>query len=421
MKLRVALFTDADVFAGTERHMLELAEQLRDSGEVDVRIACPVPSALAERARESGLPVLTIQKGGTLDVPAVRILAGMLASKELDLIHAHNGRTMLSSALAVAWGRAGACVATQHFLEPGRLQSKGLLRTLRTMAHHWTSGRIRHFVAISCAVRDAMPARHDAPAGKITVVPNGVSEPCLDAMPTPAEVRAEFGIASDAPLVVCVARLEPEKDVPSLVTAMALVAASNPEARCIVVGHGTQQAAVERQISEAGLGGAVNLAGFRQDAMAFIHAADLFVLPSLAEPFGLVILEAMALGKPVIATAMGGPLEIVVNGETGLLVKPSAPAELAGAIRTLLADPAAGAAMGRKGRLRFEKCFTAAKMAGDILGIYKQVLGAGGESAARERHFEAASPGVPAGRVMAGKMLDKRSQHLQDTQAAAGV
>jgi len=374
--LRVALFTDADEFAGTERHILALAEGLREGGEAAVQIACLVPSALAERARESGLPIIAIQKRGMIDLPAIRILRKMLAAGELDLVHSHNGRSTFSAALAVACAQTGSCVATQHFLEPARLKSTGVKRMIRTVAHRWTNSRVNHVLAISEAVRDAMVSRRDAPPEKITVVPNGISEPPLDSMTSHEAIRAEFGIAKDAPLIVCVARIEREKDIPSLVAAMAIVAASDPEARCLIVGHGAQQAALSRQILDAGLERVVTLTGFRSNAMAFIRAADLFVLPSLAEPFGLVILEAMALGKPVVATAMGGPLEIVVSGETGVLVPPSAPGELADAIRRLLADPAARAAMGRNGRRRFEERFTAARAARETLLVYKRVLDA---------------------------------------------
>src|SRR4051812_4058273 len=115
---KVLLFTDADVFAGTERHMLDLAQGLRDEG-VKVTIACPKPAILADYAVAHGFPVLTIQKGGLIDWPAIRILRRLLKSGHIDVVHAHNGRTALSAALAVHLARQGRCVQTQHFLEPG--------------------------------------------------------------------------------------------------------------------------------------------------------------------------------------------------------------------------------------------------------------------------------------------------------------
>jgi glycosyltransferase involved in cell wall biosynthesis len=367
---RVLLFTDSDVFAGTERHILELAEGLR-AGAVPVKIACPLPSVLAERATASGLPLVTIQKGGLLDFAAIRILKGLLRSGEIDLIHAHNGRTGLSAAIATAQAGLGASVATQHFIEPGRVRQSFLKRILSGLAHGWTNARITRFVAISAAVREAMLARHDAPAEKIVSVPNGISAPDIA---DSSSIRAEFNIPAEAPLIVCVARLEREKDQSTLIAAMQQVVRTQPSVRCLLVGEGAEKAVLEAQIAAARLAGSVTLTGFRSDSLAIIQAADVFVLPSPAEPFGLVILEAMALAKPVIAMSAGGPREIVVDNETGRLVPPAQPEALAAAIRQLLADPELRTRMGENGRTRFAEKYTTQQMARATLAAYEEAL-----------------------------------------------
>src|SRR3712207_3484298 len=112
--MRVALFTDADVFAGTERHMLDLASGLRSQG-VDVSIACPKPAPLFDKATANGIPVVAIQKRGLVDWAAIRILRRLLRSGQIDIVHAHNGRTALASAIAISLARRGRCIATQHF------------------------------------------------------------------------------------------------------------------------------------------------------------------------------------------------------------------------------------------------------------------------------------------------------------------
>jgi glycosyltransferase involved in cell wall biosynthesis len=118
----------------------------------------------------------------------------------------------------------------------------------------------------------------------------------------------------------------------------------------------------------------VRLLGFRDDVRSIMAAGDVFVLPAKAEPFGLVLVEAMALGKPVIATRAGGPLDIVVPGATGLLVEPGSSAELAEAILALLADAAEREAMGARGRERYEQVFTVDRMAGAMAAVYRQCL-----------------------------------------------
>ena len=367
--LRVALFTDADVFAGTERHMLDLARGLSALG-VAVTVACPSPAALEEAARRENLPTLAIPKRGLVDWGAARTLAGRLKSSETDIVHAHNGRTALAAAIAVRLAGRGRCVMTQHFLEPNHATQHGLKAAVSGKAHHWVVEKMSRILAISGAVRQAMLTRGEAPDSKITVIPNGISVPNAG---NPAETRRSLGLAADTPLVVCAARLEREKDIASLIQAMKIVQEAVPDARCLIAGDGSQKDELQRQIEALGLSESVTLLGFCADAASLMAAADLFVLPSLAEPFGLVLLEAMALGRPVIATRAGGPLEIVVDGETGFLVAPSSPDALAEAVQRLLADPAACLRLGENGRARFQNLFTAARMAEATLAVYRQV------------------------------------------------
>ncbi len=371
--LRVALFTDADVFAGTERYILDLGCGLRDLG-VEVMVACPVPAPLAERSAAEGLSVIPIQKGGLIDRPAVKTLTDLFKSGRLDIVHANNGRSMLASALAVTTAGRGRCVATQHFLEPDHVSRSGPKAVIYNAAHRWVSGRMSHYIAISDAVRHEIVKRREAQPGKVTTVLNGI-RPLDTGMLTPPErIRAELGIGEETPLVVCAARLEREKNVGSLITAMAEVRAEFPDVVCIIAGEGTLHGSLSEQLEQAELTGCVRLLGFRTDAQSLIQAGNLFVLPSLAEPFGLVILEAMALGRAVIATDAGGPREIVQDGETGLLVPPSRPQDLSRAILSLLKNRSLMSGMGQVGYKRYIARFTAARMAEDTLAIYRLVL-----------------------------------------------
>lgn len=342
--------------------MLELGRSLRQCG-VEVHIGCPAGAPLALKAAADGIAVTTIAKGGLIDRHAIGILKGLLKSGRIDLIHAHNGRTALSAALATWLAGRGRCVFTQHFLEPNRMGRRGLKAWLSALAYAWINRRIHRFIAISEAVKAGILHRAEAPEARITVIPNGISPP--DATPL------DLGLPEGAPLIVCVARLQKEKDIGSLVAAMAIVAAALPAAVCVVAGEGAEQEALQARIDALSLQTNMRLLGFREDALSLIASADLFVLPSLAEPFGLVLLEAMALGKPVIATRAGGPVEIVTDA-TGRLVRPSDPKELAAAILSLLQDPLLRTRMGAAGQLRFEECFTADRMARATFAAYEQ-------------------------------------------------
>ena len=371
--MRVALFTDADVFAGTERHMLELARAVRVEG-VTPLIACPDPSPLAQRARDNDIEVIGIGKHGLLDWRAIRTLRQALLSGQVDLIHAHNGRTKLLASIAVRLAKTGRVVATQHFLKPNHSTQTGLKAVLSHKAHDWVNAGVSRFIAISQASKDGMLDRREAAPEKVCVVLNGMSTPDIARLKRRDIVRADFGATTDTPLVVCVARLEPEKDIATLIKAMREVVGKIPSAVCWVAGEGTIQQELSAQIAQADLLAKVKLLGFREDALSLIAAGDIFILPSLAEPFGLVLLEAMALGKAVVATRAGGPIEIVEHDRTGLLVTPGNEQEMAAAIERLLGDPALAASMGSAGKNRFEEKFSSAAMARATVDVYRQAM-----------------------------------------------
>jgi glycosyltransferase involved in cell wall biosynthesis len=371
--LRVLLLSDADVFAGTERHMFDLANGLRAEG-VEAWIGSPSPSVLKDRAEFVGLRHVAIQKQGLIDRPAIGALTALLRSGEVDLIHAHNGRTMLSAAIAVTRARTGKAVATQHFLEPDHAGRTGPKAFLYHAAHRWVSAKLSCYIAISEAVKESMLKRREASPDRIHVVLNGM--PAIDAaeLTTPGDVRQALSIPTDHLILMCAARLEHEKDIATLITAVSEVSTSHPHITCLIAGAGSLEQDLKSEIGKRSLQHTVRLLGFREDILSLIGGCDLFVLPSQAEPFGLVLLEAMAMSKPVIATNAGGPREIVVDGSTGLLIEPANPSAMANAIRAIIQDRDTMKKMGSKGYERFHERFTAQQMSQRMIAVYETVL-----------------------------------------------
>lgn len=368
--LKVVHLLDTDQFAGTERYVLTLSEELAQIG-VCAYIACLPDSPLCREAQQQNLPTLPILQTGN-PLRNARVLAPVLREKGVHLTHAHNGRATLMAALVQR--RTGVlAVMTQHFLAPQFTTYRGVKRLAANLAHHWVNRHIAHVIAISDAARAAMMLRESIPASRITTVRNGISpleEP--DAQRC-RKLRREWNFADHQPLIVTVARLAAEKGLSCLLQSLVSVGKTHPEARFIVVGEGPMQEQLHREAKSLGVWERVVFTGFRRDAKDIIAAGDIFVLPSLAEPFGLVLLEAMALRKPVIATRAGGPLEIVAEEETGLLVPPDDPNALARAIQQLLSHPTAAATMGQAGRTRFEHHFTARQMAQATRAVYETV------------------------------------------------
>ena len=184
------------------------------------------------------------------------------------------------------------------------------------------------------------------------------------------QVRRALGIPADAPLLGTVSRLVPVKGLIHLVAAIPEILRRCPRAHLALAGDGEERELLAAQAAALSVADRVHFLGFRDDVPAVIGALDLFVLPSLNEGLGKVLVAAMALGVPIVATKVGGVPEVVEDGRQGLLVPPADPAALAKAAITLLEDRAAAAAMGAAGRARAER-FSADVMLARLAALYR--------------------------------------------------
>ncbi len=360
---RVLQLTDSTAFAGTERLILDLSVELINGGWHS-QVGCPCVSPLADRCRLENVSLFDVQRteGRRVfsDWSNVRSLKSLISEGKTGLIHIHNGRSALVACLA-GGGRLVPMVMSQHFLRPARTTRTGVKAIVSGVLHKWISKRITRHIAISGAVSQAAVAQNIAPQAKLSVVHNGIRDPLSD-----------ISEVSERIAVLCAARAEPEKDIPTLVRAISIVAQSRTDVQCYIAGDGRDLAAIQSLIDSLDLGERVKLLGFRRDVRELMAACSIFVLPAIAEPFGLVLLEAMALGKPVIACNYGGPCEIVQHDHTGLLVTPGSVTELADSILALQNSPARRMELGRSARTRYEQLFTARAMANRMICVYEQ-------------------------------------------------
>ena len=366
--MKILLLNDTDNWAGTESHILDLATALR-AQNAEVSIACPPRSPLATRAHE--IPIVPLQISKLIDLRAIRRLVRLLKSGRADVLHAHNGRTQLHGALAVAAARRGALVWTQHFIAPHHAQSGGRRAALMKRVHRAVNAQTHGFIAISNAVKSAMLERGEASESRIVVVPNGIGDPRAAQLENAASVRARYGVAADAPLVVSLCRLESEKNVAMLLRAWSQINVAG--ARLIIGGRGAAHDELCAQIQKLNIGASAQLAGFVEDALSLLNAADVFAHPAPAEPFGLVFLEAMALSKPVVA-CNGGAAPEIVSRQNGILTAPGDDAATASALRELLLDKTRALALGRNGRARYKAHFTREQMATQTRAVYQSAL-----------------------------------------------
>jgi glycosyltransferase involved in cell wall biosynthesis len=369
MARSVYYYTDSGVVGGAEEALLLLIEHLDRSQWEPTLLYNPSPGVarLADRARALGAlarPVSPLPLGlhGARRTPG---FARELAHARPTVFHAHLSWPLAAKypLAAALLARVPAVVATFHLFPPG---SVGRTASLQARALGAGVGRA---IAVSEAIAACV---HDVlhwPSRKIELIRNGVPVERLQQRRDP-ELRRELTRDYDDVLFLTTARLDPQKGLDVLLRS----AGSVPGAQFAIAGEGPERARLEQDVERLGLGDKVQLLGHREDVPALLAAADAFVLPSRFEGTPLALLEAMAAGKPVVATAISGTDELVADGETGLLVRANDPDALADGLRRIVAEPELRKRLGGSARIRAETRFSAAASADRVMRVYDSLL-----------------------------------------------
>lgn len=373
--MRVAHIIKVTRISGAERHLLVLLEALRQRG-VDAHLLMLVEDGkpMADMAREAqarGIPLraLTIQR----DINPSLVFKLRRALREIapDIAHSHLIHGDLYGLCAAKLAGIGVVISSRH--NDDQFRHHPVWRRISPWLWRATSGGI----AISAAIKDFMIQVEGAPSEKIRVARYGLQETWV----ADAELRAvrqdlcaELRLDEDALLLGIVCRLVEQKGVAYALRAFQRMRARFPTAHLVIAGDGELRSALEALAAELGIAAHVHWLGWRSDAAAMIGAFDALLLPSLWEGFGLVLLEAMARRVPVIASRVSAIPEVVVHGETGLLVAPRDVDALAAAMTRLLADHALRQHMGLLGAARLEERFSVERMARETIAVYESSL-----------------------------------------------
>lgn len=390
--MRVLYVSHTAVVSGGERSLLDMLAAL--DGRVDALLATP-PGQLQALAESRGIRTTPITgTAGSLRLhPAhtPRALAEMAiaafqvrraaARHRADLVHANSIRAGIVLALARVH-RTPTIVHVRDCLPPGRVSAA----TLRLLASTATT-------IVANSQYTAASVRAMAPSARLEVVHNAVDLERFD----PGRIdrvaaRRRLGVGEPGPaLLGVVAQISPWKGQETAIDALRLLRAGGVDAKLLLVGGAKFVAAATRYdneaylarlqtlVADAGLQDSVSWLGERDDVPEIVRALDVLLLPSWEEPFGRALVEAMALEVPVVATAVGGPNEIVEDGREGYLVAPRQPQAWADAIGRVLSSADRGAAMGRAGRSRVEREFTFSRQSSRLLDVYSRTTDCGAE------------------------------------------
>ena len=282
-----------------------------------------------------------------------------------DIVHTHSSKAGFLGRLAARAAGVPHIVHTPHghvfegYFSPVATRA---FTALERLAARWTD---RIITLSDDEAQDHLRLRIGRPEQFVTI-PSGVD---LDAV----RAASPASLVSGRPVIGAVARLVPVKGLQYLIDAAPEILRRCPDARFLLVGDGEMRPALEAQADALGLSDRIVFTGFREDIPALIAGMDVFVLPSINEGMGRVLVMAMALGKPIVATRVGGVAELLGDGEAGLLVPPRDPAALAEATTALLRDPTRASALAEAGRRRAPR-YSAEAMLEALAKVYREVM-----------------------------------------------
>jgi len=348
---------------GTERLVIDLCLAL--APQADVQVLClDEPGAWAGQLVDSGVPVRALGRRPGFDHRLLREVRTRVARHRSAVVHCHHYTPFVYGRLATLRLRGVRVVYTEH----GRL-SDAPWSAKRKLANAVLGRLPGRCFAVSRELRDYMIAG-GLPPSRVGVIYNGVPPgPPPDATRREA-LRRELGIDRNARVIGTVARLDPVKDLGTLIDAFAALARAGDVDRLLLVGDGPERAALEARTRRLEVDSQVTFMGQRDDARRLLDALDIYVNSSITEGVSVTILEAMAAGLPVVATAVGVTPEVIEDGGCGLLVSVSSTEAVIRTVRRLLQDRALAGRLGQSARSRIEARFATETMLARYVNAY---------------------------------------------------
>lgn len=366
--MRIAFVSTGLNYGGAETQLVRLAVALQKRGwQVGVISMLP-PGAFTEELAEAGIAPATLNmRRGVPDPRAVTALAKILRQWQPEVVHSHMVHANLLARMARLLCRIPVLVSTAHSISEGG--------RWRELAYRLTDPLADITTNVSRAAADRYIQAGVAPKGKIAFVPNGIDTAMFK--PDPAagrRVRDELGLR-EAFVWLAAGRFEAAKDYPNMLRAFKEVTPQRPEAVLLLAGQGSLREETERLAGELGLQDKVRFLGVRRDMPQVMNAADAYVLSSAWEGLPMVLLEAAACGLPIVATAVGGNGEAVLDEESGYVVPARNAGALARAMLRMTALPEAERRrMGEAGRRHIESCYSLERVADRWEELYKVLL-----------------------------------------------
>lgn len=328
-------------------YVATLSEHLRERGH-HLTVFCAPESRLDHALKRKNIPTIAFESSGYANLRGIRQAANLLSHSTVDIIQSHYSKDLWTwvPALRFRGPRNVPLMFIKHI---------GTQRAKTDPLHRWLYNRVDHTFAISAVIRDNLLATHPISPGRLSVLHHGVDTRRFRFSSSGRKrIRQELGIDPNETVIGIVGRLQVGKGYMEFLEMARTLSKTHKDVSFLLVGEPTHDEEnraqpIYEQIERLGLDNRLILTGFRQDVPDLLSAMDIFAFPSHAEAFGLVLIEAMAVGLPVVSSQCDGVLDIVDPHETGLLVPPRDAGALTQAVQSLLADPSLRASLGRQG------------------------------------------------------------------------
>jgi glycosyltransferase involved in cell wall biosynthesis len=354
---------------GAETLAIRLAEQLDKNLFNATVCSLSDEGPLREIMQEKRVPFITMAKKEGVDLALVRRLRKELTIRQINIVHTHNIAPLLYSRPAIFLNKKIKHVHTEHINMEKELSYSMKDRLYNAILYPGLNG----FISIARHLTDHFCSMYDLSRVKVATIHNSVPiAPSLEA--TKKSLRQEFGVGEKVPIIGNISALRPQKDHVTLLRAMKIITKHYPDACLAIAGDGELKQELAIICRELDLDKNVRFLGYRADVNELLAQFDIFVLSSLYEGLPLCILEAMAAGKPVVATDADGTNEVVLHKVTGLLTPLRDPGKMAEAILALLADPVMSVLLGTAGRRRIETEYNMSTMIHRYEDFYRNLM-----------------------------------------------
>ncbi|MGD8448560.1 MAG: glycosyltransferase family 4 protein [Desulfobacterales bacterium] len=363
--MRILHINTEKTWRGGEQQTFNLLMGLKQRN-ISSHLLCQPDSPMAEKAEETGIKTFPISMHGEVDPLACFRIRTLINRFRYDILHSHTSHAHTLSFFSSIGTNVNRLVTRRvdfSIFRHSFLKLSGI--KYRYMSDF--------YIAISHKIKDVL-VNDGIPAGRIFVVPSGIN-PNRFANAGTDDLIAEFNIKSSEQIVINVAHLAGHKGQQYLVRAIPLVLAKIPTARFFIVGGGELMDKLKILAASLGLNKELIFTGFRRDVGAFYQIADLFVMSSVQEGLGTAVLDALALGRPVVAANSGGIPEIIKDGESGVLVSPADPKSLSEGIIRMLTHDELAKRVAKTGQSMVKQKFTIDTMVDGNIDVYRQILG----------------------------------------------